>query len=56
MTTEELAQHLRTVPSTCRYWRMQGKGPKGVKVGRRVLYDVAEVERWIAEQAEKATA
>lgn len=55
-TTEEVAQRYRTGPSTVRYWRMQGTGPRGVKIGRRVLYDLAELERWEAEQAEKASA
>jgi DNA-binding transcriptional MerR regulator len=56
LTTEELAERFRTAPSTCRYWRMQGYGPTGVRVGRRTLYDLAEVERWEAEQLEKAKA
>ena len=56
LTTEEVAERYRTVPSTVRYWRMSKTGPLGVKIGRRVLYDVADLERWEAEQAEKAKA
>jgi DNA-binding transcriptional MerR regulator len=56
MTTEELAQRHRTAPSTVRYWRMNGVGPTGVRIGRRVLYDISEVERWEAEQLAKAKA
>jgi hypothetical protein len=58
LTTEDLAQRFRTTANTVRYWRMAGVdyGPQGVKVGRRVLYDLAEVERWEAEQVDKATA
>jgi hypothetical protein len=37
----------RTGASTVRYWRMIGKGPKGVKRGRRVLYPESVVERWL---------
>ena len=48
LTTEEVAEMARTNPSTVRYWRMQGKGPKGVKRGRRVLYPESVVERWLA--------
>ncbi len=44
MVTEEVAELLRTTPATVRYWRHTGYGPKGRKVGRRVLYDAAEVE------------
>ncbi len=43
LTTEEVAD---TSPATVRYWRHLGIGPAGVRVGRRVLYDEAEIIRW----------
>ncbi len=46
LTTEEVAARFRTSPATVRYWRHVGIGPAGVRVGRRVLYDEAEVIRW----------
>jgi hypothetical protein len=46
LKTDELAERLRTAPGTVRYWRSAGIGPRGVKIGRRVLYDLDEVERW----------
>lgn len=49
LTTQELAEDLRTSPETVRYWRHVGKGPKSFKVGRRVLYAREDVERFIAE-------
>ena len=51
LTSDELALRYRTVPGTVRYWRYLGKGPKGIKVGRRVLYALDEVERWEQEKA-----
>jgi len=36
----------RTSSSTVRYWSHIGIGPAGIRVGRRVLYDEAECERW----------
>lgn len=51
LTTEEVARRYRTAPSTVRYWRYIGYGPKGIKRGRRVLYDPAELDAWDAEQA-----
>ena len=48
LTTEEVAEIARTRPSTVRYWRTAGTGPRGVKRGRRVLYPQSEVERWMA--------
>lgn len=53
-TTAEVAARYRTVPGTVRYWRHIGYGPKGVKLGRRVLYSDAELKRfdeWLREQS-----
>lgn len=47
LTTEEVADLLRTSPESCRYWRHIGKGPKSFRVGRRVLYAVEDVEAFI---------
>jgi len=44
LTTNEVAELYRTSPATVRYWRHIGYGPKGRKVGRRVLYERSEVE------------
>ncbi|SDY50791.1 Helix-turn-helix domain-containing protein [Modestobacter sp. DSM 44400] len=46
LTTEEVAARFRTSPATVRYWRHIGIGPDGVRVGRRVLYDESECDRW----------
>ena len=50
LTTEEVAERFRTSPGTVRYWRHVRKGPASFRVGARVLYDVALVEAWEAEQ------
>ncbi len=50
ITTEEFALIARTSPATIRYWRHVGHGPRGFKLGRRVLYDEAEVRGWIASE------
>ncbi len=54
LTTDEMADRYRTAPSTVRYWRMTGYGPKGVRVGRRVLYPMAEIERFDLELTTKS--
>ncbi len=54
LTTAELADLCRTSPETARYWRHVGKGPRSFKVGRRVLYDTADVEAWLEEAKAKA--
>ena len=47
-TTDEVAARYRTAPSTVRYWRHVGYGPKGVRVGRRVLYSTTELAKFDA--------
>jgi DNA-binding transcriptional MerR regulator len=47
LTTKEVAERARPAESTVRYWRMIGYGPKGFPVGRRVLYDAADVDSWL---------
>lgn len=49
LTTNEVAETLRTSPETVRYWRHNKQGPKSFKVGRRVLYAAEDVEAFIAE-------
>jgi len=54
MTTGEVADHYRTVPGTVRYWRHIGYGPRGMTVGRKILYPIEEIERFdlvLARQA-----
>jgi excisionase family DNA binding protein len=50
MTTDEVAELTRIPEATLRYYRYLGTGPRSYKLGRKVLYDRADVEKWIAEQ------
>ncbi len=56
LTTEEVADLLRTSAETVRYWRSVGTGPDSFKAGRRVLYDAADVERWVNAQRDRQPA
>jgi len=47
--TSEFAAKARAPESTVRYWRHIGVGPRGAKVGRRVLYNEQEVDDWLRE-------
>jgi DNA-binding transcriptional MerR regulator len=51
LTTAEVAKRYRTDPSTVRYWRMKGYGPKGVRCGKRVLYPLDAIEAFDRELA-----
>ena len=48
LTTKELAEMTRSPESTVRYWRHTGRGPRGTRVGKRVLYERSDVLHWLA--------
>jgi hypothetical protein len=47
--TNDVAEHYRTTAGTVRYWRYIGYGPKGVKLGARVLYPRESIDAFDAE-------
>ena len=55
LTPKETADRLRTVKGTLANWRVQGKGPKFVKIGRKVLYPTAEVMAYEKRQLRENT-
>ena len=59
MTIDEVATRDRSTVATVRYWRHTGYGPRGKKVGTRVLYPMSEIERFdreIADHTAESTA
>jgi excisionase family DNA binding protein len=50
LTIEELAERLHLSVKTLQNWHLLGRGPTAVKVGRRLLYKLATVEKWEREQ------
>lgn len=56
LTLKELARRYRCAPGTIRSWRYRGYGPRGVLVGRRVLYPRDAVERFDREICHKPMA
>ena len=57
LTLDETAAYLRTPVATLRYWRHLGTGPRGFRVGRRVMFRREDVEGWLSERldAESST-
>jgi predicted DNA-binding transcriptional regulator AlpA len=50
LTTAEVAEMTRLSVATLRYWRHAGTGgPASFKLGRRVMYRRADVEKWLEE-------
>ena len=52
MSIEDLAEFLGVPVATIYDWRVDGKGPCGVRVGRHVKFTQADVLAWIDAQRE----
>ena len=59
LDNEQTAALLGIKPNTLEIWRLRGKGPRFVKLGRakqcRVRYERSEVTRWLREQSFTST-
>lgn len=53
---EEVAERLRTTVGTLANWRVRGHGPKYIKLGRKILYPVREIEAFEARHLVANTA
>lgn len=56
LTTDEVAKRYQTHPVTIKKWRIEGRGPRFIKIGRRVLYPIQELMKWESEHLLKNTA
>ena len=54
LTITETADLVRAPVATLRYWRHLGTGPRGFRLGRRVLYRRADIDSWINAQHDSA--
>lgn len=52
---DDVASLLRVSRSLLAKWRMVGRGPRFTKVGRRILYETAEVSAWLKTQRRTST-
>jgi Helix-turn-helix domain len=50
VSTPEASAYLDVPESTLRYWRHAGKGPASYVLGRKVFYDVSDLDHWMAAQ------
>ncbi|MCQ2363541.1 MAG: helix-turn-helix domain-containing protein [Acidaminococcaceae bacterium] len=50
LNTLDAAEYLGIQPNTLEVWRSQGKGPRYAKLGRRVMYDLNDLENWFSAQ------
>lgn len=47
LNAAEAARYLHVDVSALQYWRSQGVGPSWYKIGRRVMYDIAQLDQFV---------
>lgn len=52
LSVEDLAEYLGIPVATIYDWRVDGKGPRAIRVGRHVKFAVSDVNAWIAQRRE----
>jgi hypothetical protein len=55
LTPEQVADRLHQTLRGLQHWRSHGKGPAWVRLGKRILYPAAAVDRFVQELAAQAT-
>ena len=50
LTEQDVAKHLHVSLAALRRWRLEGRGPRFIKVGSLVRYRPEELEQWVAAQ------
>ena len=54
MTINEVAERLRVPVLTIRWLRQEGRFAPAIKVGRRLFWQIRDIEAWIDAQREDA--
>lgn len=56
LTVKEAAVYVPLAKSTLDKFRVAGGGPRFIKIGKRVLYDTADLDGWMEAQKRNSTA
>lgn len=56
LTPKEAAERLGFALSTLANWRVQGYGPRYIKISRKVLYPESEIEKFWSKCLRSSTA
>ena len=55
LSTREAAEVLSIKPNTLEIWRVQGKGPKFLKIGRSVKYRMERLKEYLNQHEVSST-
>lgn len=50
LTEPETARRLGCSVSGLRKWRTEGTGPRYIRIGRLIRYQVADLDKWLSAQ------
>jgi predicted site-specific integrase-resolvase len=50
LTPDQVAERYQISPDSLKEWRYKGVGPKYLRIGKRVRYREADLERWEQER------
>lgn len=53
MSIEELSEYLHVPVRTLYDWRLAGRGPCAIHIGRQLRYFMSDVHEWLASQREQ---
>lgn len=56
LTTKQAATRLGCAPHTLAKWRLDGSGPRFMKLGRAVRYSEDALQNWMRERERRSTA
>lgn len=51
LDTAQAAEYLRVQVQTLANWRVEGRGPAFVRVGRLIRYRLSAIDAWLAKQS-----
>jgi excisionase family DNA binding protein len=54
LSIDDLATLIQVPVKTVYNWRTEGKGPKGIKLGKHVRFRRADVEAWLDRLADES--
>jgi predicted DNA-binding transcriptional regulator AlpA len=55
LKTPSAAEYCGSSASTLEKLRISGGGPRYIKIGRRVVYDIADLDRWLSAHRRQST-
>lgn len=52
LSLHEAAEFLRIRPSTLKKWRIEGRGPKSILIGRKIVFDEEDLVEFLNSNRE----